>query len=107
MRARTLGQPGLVISAIGLGCMDMSEFYGQADEVESLATIELALDLGITFLDTADVYGPFKNEELVGRAIRGRCSIVTISPKFGITRDPNDPSVREETLSRGDDEFCW
>jgi len=94
MQARALGQSGLTVSAIGLGCMGMSEFYGQADEVESLATIKLALDLGITLLDTADAYGPFKNEELVGRAIRGRRSTVTIATKFGITRDANDPTVR-------------
>jgi len=74
--------------------MGMSEFYGQADDVESLATIGLAIDLGITLLDTADVYGPYKNEELVGRAIRGRRNSVTIATKFGITRDPNDPGVR-------------
>ncbi|HZE70325.1 MAG TPA: aldo/keto reductase [Pyrinomonadaceae bacterium] len=94
MRTRVLGQSGLTVSAIGLGCMGMSEFYGQADETESLATIRRALDLGLTFLDTADMYGPFKNEELVGRAIRGQRNQVVLATKFGFTRDANDPSVR-------------
>src|SRR5262245_52207815 len=67
MQTRQLGKSGLKVSALGLGCMGMSEFYGSADEQESLATIHRALDLGITFLDTADMYGPFKNEELVRR----------------------------------------
>ena len=71
MRQRTLGREGLEVSALGLGCMGMSEFYGPADEGESIATIQRALDLGVTFLDTADMYGPFTNEELVGQAIAG------------------------------------
>ena len=93
---RTLGSSGLVVSAQGLGCMGMSEFYGAGDETESLATINLALDLGVTFLDTADMYGPFTNEELVGRAIAGRRDHVVLATKFGIVRgtDPTDRSVR-------------
>ncbi len=85
MKSRTLGQ-GLGVSALGLGCMGMSEFYGAADDDESVATIHRALDLGITFLDTADVYGPFKNEELVGRGIRGRRDQVVLATKFGNVR---------------------
>jgi aryl-alcohol dehydrogenase-like predicted oxidoreductase len=85
MRTRTLGQ-GLVVSAQGLGCMGMSEFYGDGDESESLATIGRALDLGITFLDTADMYGPFTNEKLVGRAIAGRRDEVVLATKFGVER---------------------
>jgi aryl-alcohol dehydrogenase-like predicted oxidoreductase len=85
MRTRTLGQ-GLVVSAQGLGCMGMSEFYGDSDESESLATIGRALDLGITFLDTADMYGPFTNEKLVGRAIASRRDEVVLATKFGVER---------------------
>jgi aryl-alcohol dehydrogenase-like predicted oxidoreductase len=85
MRTRTLGQ-GLVVSAQGLGCMGMSEFYGTGDEAEALATIGRALDLGITFLDTADMYGPFTNERLVGEAIAGRRDEVVLATKFGIER---------------------
>ena len=83
---RTLGD-GLVVSAQGLGCMGMSEFYGTTDEAEALATIDRALDLGITFLDTADMYGPFTNEQLVGRAIAARRDEVVLATKFGIRRD--------------------
>jgi aryl-alcohol dehydrogenase-like predicted oxidoreductase len=91
---RPLGQQGLTVSAQGLGCMGMSEFYGATDEAESIATIHRALDLGVTFLDTADVYGPFVNEELVGRAIADRRDTVQLATKFGIVRDPADPTKR-------------
>jgi aryl-alcohol dehydrogenase-like predicted oxidoreductase len=87
METRKLGNE-LVVSALGLGCMGMSEFYGAADETESIRTIHRALDLGINFLDTADVYGPRKNEELVGRAIRGRRREVVLATKFGNVRGP-------------------
>lgn len=85
MRTRTLG-PGLVVSAEGLGCMGMSEFYGTSDDAESTATIHKALDLGVTLLDTADMYGPFTNERLVGRAIAGRRDDVVLATKFGNQR---------------------
>jgi aryl-alcohol dehydrogenase-like predicted oxidoreductase len=93
LSTRSLGSSGLVVSAEGLGCMGMSEFYGPGDEAESIATIHRALDLGVDFLDTADMYGPFRNEELVGRAIADRRDAVVLATKFGIVRT-GDPAVR-------------
>ncbi|MGZ6640837.1 MAG: aldo/keto reductase [Solirubrobacteraceae bacterium] len=94
MQTRQLGHAGPTVSALGLGCMGMSEFYGARDDAESIATIHRALELGVTLLDTANVYGPFVNEELVGRAIAGRRDRVVLATKFGIVRDPDDPSAR-------------
>jgi aryl-alcohol dehydrogenase-like predicted oxidoreductase len=93
MEERALGGGGLKVSALGLGCMGMSEFYGEGDETESLATIDRAVELGVTLLDTADIYGPFTNEELVGRAIRGKRDRVVLATKFGIVRS-EDPASR-------------
>lgn len=92
MKQRMLGQ--LQVPALGLGCMGMSEFYGPGDEAESIATIHRSIELGITLLDTADMYGPFKNEELVGRAIRGLRDRVIVATKCGIVRDPSNPTKR-------------
>jgi aryl-alcohol dehydrogenase-like predicted oxidoreductase len=94
MITRRLGTKGLTVSALGLGCMGMSEFYGPGDETEALATLDRALALGVTFLDTADMYGPFTNEELLGRALRGRRDHVVLATKFGIVRDLESRMVR-------------
>jgi aryl-alcohol dehydrogenase-like predicted oxidoreductase len=93
MQMRSLGD-GLTVSALGLGCMGMSEFYGARDEREAVATIHRALELGVTLLDTADIYGPHTNEELVGRAIDGRREEVVVATKFGMLRDPAQPALR-------------
>jgi aryl-alcohol dehydrogenase-like predicted oxidoreductase len=94
VKRRKLGTQGLVVSEQGLGCMGMSEFYGATDENESLATLNRALELGIDFFDTSDAYGPYKNEELLGKAFRTRRDEVIIATKFAIRRDPNNPAVR-------------
>ncbi|MDB4953818.1 MAG: aldo/keto reductase [Myxococcales bacterium] len=93
MNKRTLGRSGLEVGAIGLGCMGMSEFYGPGDEAESIATIHRAIELGVTLLDTADMYGPYTNEELVGRAIKGKRNKIALATKFGIVRGA-DPAQR-------------
>jgi aryl-alcohol dehydrogenase-like predicted oxidoreductase len=94
MQSVSLGSQGLTVSRQGLGCMGMSEFYGPRDDAESVATIHRALELGVTLLDTSDIYGPHTNEQLVGRAIADRRDDVVLATKFGILRDPEDRSRR-------------
>src|SRR5512143_12298 len=89
MEKRRLGKQGLEVSVLGLGCMGMSEFYAGADEAESIATLHRAIELGVTFLDTADMYGAGRNEELVGRALLGRRDRVVLATKFGNVRGPD------------------
>lgn len=94
MKIKSLGTQGLTASEMGLGCMGMSDFYGQLNDEESIKTIHKAYDLGVTFFDTADMYGPFKNEILVGKAIKPFRNKITLATKFGILRDPYDPKKR-------------
>lgn len=94
MKIKSLGTQGLKASEMGLGCMGMSEFYGEKNDEESIKTIHKAFEMGITFFDTADIYGPFINEELVGKAIAPFRKEITLATKFGILRDPNDPKKR-------------
>jgi aryl-alcohol dehydrogenase-like predicted oxidoreductase len=101
MDTRRLGTQGLEVSVEGLGCMGMSEFYGETDDQESIATIRLALDLGVTLIDTADMYGPYTNEELVGRAIKGRREVVVVATKFGNVRGEHG----ERLGVRGDPDY--
>src|SRR6478752_866644 len=94
MKTRTLGPSGPEVSAIGLGCMGMSAFYGATDEPEALRTIQRALELGCNFLDTSDAYGPHTNERLVGKAIAGRRDEVFLATKFAFRIEPGDPPKR-------------
>ncbi|MEU8587553.1 aldo/keto reductase [Streptomyces sp. NPDC048664] len=104
MRQRRIGTDGPSVSAIGLGCMGMSEFYGPTDEAQSLRTLQAALDLGVTFLDTADMYGKGHNERLVGRALAGRRDQAVLATKFGIRRDESDPRTGRQVDSSP--EYC-
>ena len=94
MKKNALGSAGIMASQLGLGCMGMSEFYGATNDAESIQVLHKALELDISFWDTADIYGPFKNEELLQKALLGKRDLVTLATKFGILRDPKDPSVR-------------
>jgi aryl-alcohol dehydrogenase-like predicted oxidoreductase len=100
MQTRRLGRHGPTVSALGLGCMGMSEFYGAHSDAESIATLHHALDRGVTFFDTADIYGPYTNEELLGRALRGRRSQAFIATKFGFVRDPANAEAVDGTPAR-------
>ena len=94
MQIKNLGSQGIQASALGLGCMGMSDFYGQRNDDESLKTLDRAVELGVTFWDTADMYGPYTNEELLGKALKKHRQKVTLATKFGIVRDPADPAKR-------------
>jgi len=94
METKKIGQKGLEVSAIGLGCMGMSDFYEGRDDEESLKTLDRAVELGVTFWDTSDMYGPYKNEELISKALKGRRKKITLATKFGILRDPANKSFR-------------